>query len=272
MLKSMLIFIQNLIFVLSKRKMKTIRIAAVSYYNTLPLIYGILHSGLLNNFELQLEVPSVCARKLKEKEVDLALVPIGALPGIQPYGVISDFCIGAAGNVKTVLLLSDTPYESIHKIYLDMDSLTSVNLVKILAKRFWKINAEWCNQVVNEKLNLSPGEGIVMIGDKAFGMENKFAYCYDLAGEWHKFTGLPFVFAAWITQKTLSADFIQNFNAALDWGVHHRAESVSLARNLRITENALIEYLDKDISFHLDKQKKTAMDLFLRYFAEDLLS
>jgi chorismate dehydratase len=252
--------------------MKTIRIAAVSYYNTLPLIYGILHSGLMNNFELQLEVPAVCAKKLMQKEVDLALVPIGALPQIQPYQVISDFCIGASGNVKTVLLLSETPIESIHKVYLDMDSLTSVNLVKILAKRFWKIKSEWCNQVVDEKINLLPGEGIVMIGDKAFGMDKKFAYCYDLAGEWFKFTGLPFVFAAWITQNTLSPAFIQDFNASLNWGLQHRAESISLARNLMISENALTEYLQKDISFHLDAQKKTALDLFLRYFTEDLLS
>lgn len=265
------LFIQNPIFAVSNPEMKTIRIAAVSYYNTLPLIHGILHSGLLNSFDLQLDVPSACARKLMDQQVDLALVPIGALPGIEPYQVISDYCIGASGNVKTVLLLSDSPIDSIGRVYLDLDSLTSVNLVKILAKRFWKINPEWINLENSGDYKLSSNEGVVLIGDKAFGMEKKFRYCYDLAGEWYTYTGLPFVFAAWITQKNLPAAFINDFNASLHWGLQHKKESITLAKNLKISEAALNEYLEKDISFQLDERKKTAMNLFLQYFSEDII-
>ena len=85
--------------------MKPIRITAVSYYNTLPFIYGIKHSGLLSGYELSLDVPSECARKIINHEADISLIPVGALPGIPDYQLVSNLCIGADKDVKSVLLL-----------------------------------------------------------------------------------------------------------------------------------------------------------------------
>jgi len=248
--------------------MNPIRITAVSYYNTLPFIYGITRSGLLSGFELSLDVPSECARKISTGEADIGLIPVGALPGIPGYRLLGNMCIGADKDVKSVLLLSNTALPEIKTVYLDTDSRTSVTLVKILAKQHWKISPQW--KSLNElNSKLGSDEGMVLIGDKTFGLSAKYPFCYDLAGEWIKFTGLPFVFATWITRKPLSAEFESSFREALTWGTNHREESVTMAENPHITEKELISYLKNDISYPLDSQKIKGMELFLKLLAEN---
>ncbi|HPT13283.1 MAG TPA: menaquinone biosynthesis protein [Bacteroidales bacterium] len=242
--------------------MEQLRITAVSYYNTLPFIYGINRSGLLTGYKLSLNVPSECARKLISHEADLGLIPVGALPFIPDYKIISKYCIGAAGDVQSVILLTDTELHSLKRIYLDTDSRTSVTLVKVLAKEHWNIDAEW---VPSKNLNnkLSHGEGMVAIGDKTFWLRNQYKYCYDLAGEWIKLTGLPFVFAVWISVKEIPEHFLNAFESALKWGVEHKQESISLANNLIISEQELHNYLENAIDYPLDEAKLKGMNLFL---------
>lgn len=249
--------------------MKTVRISAVSYYNTLPLIYGISQSGLLHNYELQLDVPSQCAENLLSGKADLSLVPVGALPSFPHYELVGKHCIGAVGNVKTVLLLSNVPVSSLKTIYLDTDSRTSVNLVKVLASRLWKIKVNWKSLNGTDPTSLETDEGVVLIGDKTFGISNFFKFSYDLAGCWRDLTGLPFVFAAWASTQTLPPEFVNQFEAALEWGVAHSRESIVLARNLAISEQELVHYLQNDISFPLDAAKRKGLELFLSYLKED---
>jgi chorismate dehydratase len=243
--------------------MNPIRITAVSYYNTLPFIYGITHSGLLSGFELSLDVPSECAKKMASREADVGLIPVGALPGMPDYKLISNLCIGADKDVKSVLLLSGTELSALKTIYLDTDSRTSVNLVKILAKKFWKIEPKW-KSLAELKGELNSNEGKVLIGDKTFGLRSKYPFCYDLAGEWIEYTGLPFVFAAWISLKKLPTGFENDFQSALAWGVEHREESYKIADKLHISEQELISYLKNDISYPLDANKLKGMELFLK--------
>lgn len=247
--------------------MNPIRITAVSYYNTLPFIYGLTHSGLLTGFDLSLDVPSECARKIISDEADIGLIPVGALPGISDYQLISNLCIGAVQDVKSVLLLSNMDLLNIKTIYLDTDSRTSVNLVRILAEKFWKISPQWKNL---SELDGKPGidEGMVLIGNKTFGLCEQYRFCYDLAGEWIKYTALPFVFAVWITRKPLPATFQKSFESALEWGITHRESSVTVAENLHITKQQLISYLNNDISYSLDESKMKGMKLFLKFISE----
>lgn len=243
--------------------MKPVRITAVSYYNTLPFIYGIEHAGTLSGYELSLDVPSECARKLRSGEADIGLIPVGALPDFNDYQLVSNFGIGADKEVKSVLLLSETDLQNIKTIYLDTDSLTSVNLVRILAEKYWNINPKW-KSLAALKGKLAANEGKVLIGDKTFGLSTQYPFCYDLAGEWIKYSGLPFVFAVWISCKPLPDTFLNKFESALAWGVKHRARSGIMAHNRHITEQELISYLTNDISYPLDAQKMKGMDLFLR--------
>jgi chorismate dehydratase len=248
--------------------MKSIRISAVSYYNTLPLIYGIKESGLLDNYRLELAVPSVCASNLLSGYSDIALVPVGALPDFHSYELVGNYCIGAEGDVKTVLLLANQPVELLDTVYLDTDSRTSVSLVKILAQHKWKKEINWVSLKGKDPLKLHKGEGVVLIGDKTFDMRPHFSQEYDLAGEWYRYTGLPFVFAAWITVSKLPDDFLHNFEAALNWGVNHIEESVRSAINLRLSHEALISYLKNDINFILDAEKRTGLNLFLEHLGK----
>ena len=244
--------------------MNPIRITAISYYNTLPFIYGLTHSGLLSGYKLNLEVPSVSAKKIISNEAEIGLIPVGALPGISKYHLVSNLCIGADKDVKSVLLLANVVLPAIKTIYLDTDSLTSVNLVRILAKNYWKIKPQW-KSISELKGELTREEGMVLIGDKTFGLSGKYPFCYDLAGEWIKYTGLPFVFAVWISRKLLPVDFEESFQSALAWGVEHREQSIVMAVNPHISDQELVSYLKNDISYNLDEQKKKGMEMFLKF-------
>ena len=107
------------------------RIAAVSYLNTIPFIYGIGHEGNLRA-ELLLSPPAVCAKNFAEHKADIALVPAAAVPSLADAEIVTEYCIGAAGPVRTVVLLSGEPIETVRRVFLDAHSLTSVQLAGYL--------------------------------------------------------------------------------------------------------------------------------------------
>ena len=90
--------------------MDKIRISAVKYANTYPFIYGLTESGFEKKVILETDHPSDCAAKLISGRVDIGLIPVAALPMLKEYHIISDYCIGANGNVRTVMLLSNCPF------------------------------------------------------------------------------------------------------------------------------------------------------------------
>ena len=100
------------------------RIAAVSYLNTIPFIYGIEHAGAGLHAELLLSPPRGCAEALRDGKADLALIPVAAIPGISDLRIVTPYCIGASGPVRTVVLASADPLENIDTVYLDSHSLT----------------------------------------------------------------------------------------------------------------------------------------------------
>src|SRR5512133_2854413 len=90
-----------------KKTMNKIRISAVKYANTYPFIYGLKETGFEKKVILETDHPSECAAKLIDNRADVGLIPVAALPLLKEYHIISDYCIGANGDVKTVLLLSN---------------------------------------------------------------------------------------------------------------------------------------------------------------------
>ena len=183
--------------------MNKVKIAAVSYINTFPFIYGIEKSGYLNElYEMQIEIPSKCAEYLMEDKVDVGLVPVAALIDLPYSEIVANYCIGAINEVKSVVLLSNSDINNITQIYLDYQSRTSVLLVQILAKFYWKVNIIWKNTSEGyEDKKLNSDEGLLIIGDRVFDQIDNYKFKYDLAYEWKSFTGLPFVFSAWISNK-----------------------------------------------------------------------
>ena len=124
-----------------------IKISVVEYLNSTPFVYGLLNSGYLDNSEVQLEldIPSVCAKKLVDGTADVGLVPVAIIPALKEHYVLTDYCIGAIGKVNSVLLLSNVPLTDIKTILLDFHSNTSVALTRILASKLWNISPEWKN-------------------------------------------------------------------------------------------------------------------------------
>ena len=90
-----------------------INLTAVSYLNTKPLLYGIFSTGMDNELDIRLDIPSVCAERLRSGQAEIGLVPVAAIAEIPNAQIISDYCIGAVGAVKTVCLYSNVPIEEI---------------------------------------------------------------------------------------------------------------------------------------------------------------
>ena len=245
--------------------MDKIRISAVKYANTYPFIYGLIENGFDKRAILETDHPADCAAKLISGKVDIGLIPVATLPLVKDYHIISDFCIGANGNVRTVLLLSNCPLDEIETIFLDYRSRSSVNLTKVLAKNYWEKEFNWVNTSPGfDFINIEFTEAVVLIGDQCFEFENKFRKKIDLAFEWKKFSGLPFVFACWTANKKIENEFLEEFNKSLQLGVDNIDAVVEKFGKTGIISGPVLKtYLTENIDFNFDEDKKKGLKLFL---------
>lgn len=242
-----------------------IRISAISYLNTKPFLYGIeLCLTDKSEYSITFDIPSVCAEKMILGVADIGLVPVAVLPKLTNHTIVSDYCIGADGPVASVVLLSQKPLNEIKKIVLDYHSKTSVALVQELASNYWEISPEYIHAKEGFENVSSVDTALVIIGDRVFEHKSKFAYCYDLAEEWKKFTKLPFVFAVWVSNKNVPLDFLQKFNNALKFGIENRKDIIAENQSKYPLIN-VSEYLLNNISYDLDENKMKGMKLFLNY-------
>lgn len=247
---------------------RKIKVSAVSYLNAKPLIYGLEHSDIINEIDFTLDIPSLCADKLLNNEVDIGLVPVAILPRLNEYHILTDFCIGAEGAVSSVNLYSDVAMNEIKTILLDYQSRTSVMLCKVLAKHYWKINPEWINAKDDFEQEIKDTTAGVIIGDRTFGKANIHKYVFDMASEWNTFTGLPFVFACWVANKKLPDDFIKRFNESVSLGMMNKEAAIQEWIGKNKQEVDVREYLEKYISYPLNNKKRMGMELFLNYCSD----
>jgi len=241
-----------------------LKISAVSYLNTIPFVHGLKQSELIKTIDLQLDYPSICADKLISGAVDLALVPVVVIPKLkQPY-IFSDYCIGANGAVDTVCLYSDVPIDKIESIGLDYQSRTSVALLKFLLKEYWQLNPELKKSDVGFEDNIKGKHAALVIGDRAFTLNSKHKFIYDLSAIWKEMTNLPFVFAAWVSNNRLPQDFINAFNKALEKGLSNIDKALAFEGDSYPNCENPVDYLNNKISYSLDSEKQKGMELFLR--------
>ena len=240
--------------------MNKIRISAVAYTNTKPFIYGINHSDVLNQIDLSLDIPSDCAAKLIDGTVDVGLIPVAAIPHVPDANIISDYCIGSVGAVNSVFIFSNVPVSEIRTLRLDSHSRTSNNLAKVLLKFHFKQEVSYTTDI-----NVQT-DAIVLIGDRTFGKKGDYAFAYDMGEEWMNFTGLPFVYAAWVANKVIPEAFINEFNTALKNGLAARKE---LLKTLPVNPVFdLDDYLMHKLDFELTDKKREALSLFLSYIEQ----
>lgn len=242
------------------------KVSAVSYANSYPFIYGLKTRLKKNQIQLELDNPADCAKKLVNGEVDLGLVPVAIIPELPESHIVSNFCIGADGPVESVCLFSDVPLKEIETVLLDYQSRTSVQLVQYLAERVWKIEPTWVSAKTGFESAMRGVTAGVVIGDRAFPLLNKFKYVYDLSEEWKKSTGLPFVFACWVSNKRLDDEFLASFESALKYGLDNKQAAIeSMAAG---AHEDLVRYVDSVIRYDLDEKKRQAMKLFLDWMSK----
>ena len=210
--------------------------------------------------ELLIDNPANIAKLLLNDEIDVGLVPVAIIPFLKEYHIIADYGIGCDGNVASVCLFSDVPLDEITTILLDYQSRTSVALLKILLNEHWKISPELVAGSNDFEQQIDGTVAGLVIGDRALIQRGRHKYIYDLGLAWKEMTGLPFLFAAWVSNKKMTPEFITAFNKATSFGLDYID---TIVKAIDYKEADLDDYYKNKISFLLDDKKKTALQLFL---------
>ena len=232
----------------------------MSYLNTKPLIYGFEKGMMKEEVELVMDYPANIASMLLNDEIDIGLVPVAVLPALKQYHLISDYCIACDGEVASVCLFSEVPINEIITILLDYQSKTSVALLKILLKDHWNINPKLADTSSGYELSIENTTGGLVIGDRALAQRNQSKYCYDLGLAWKELTGLPFVFAVWVSNKPMDKQFIEKFNISNALGITHIEEVIKQSNFLTFD---LKLYYTKFIKYIIDNKKQNGLNEFL---------
>lgn len=230
-----------------------IKISVVSYLNAVPFVHGLHNYSFTQPITVQLDTPNVCAQKLITNTIDIGLVPVAIIPQLAFHQLITDYCIGANGKVLSVQLFSNKPLHLIKTIGLDAESNTSNKLCKLLCNKLWAITPEFTTFSPHNDAN-------VIIGDRALTALGTYAYEYDLAEAWQQLTGLPFVFAAWVANKPIAPQLINELNNAFALGVN---AIDTLATQHANSQYSVHDYLTKHIRYNLTAQHLQAINLFL---------
>lgn len=243
-----------------------IRVGIVNYLNTKPLIYGLLKKPVSEMIELIGAYPAKLAQMLVNDEIDVGLIPVAVIPQLPSYYINGNYCIGTEGEVASVCLFSEVPMHEIKKVYLDYQSRSSVALLKWLMKESWGINPEII-QAEDEtyRQQIKGTTAGLVIGDRALEQRKISTFIYDLGSEWRSITGLPFVFAAWVSTKKLPDDFIKLFDEANAMGLEHIDEIV---KETPFDLYDLKKYYTIHLSYGLDDYKKEGMRRFLGFINE----
>ncbi|NIM00697.1 MAG: hypothetical protein GTO30_16460 [Acidobacteria bacterium] len=248
-----------------------IRIGAVSYLNTRPLVFGLEQGLAEERFELSYSVPGVLTDRMLAGELDIALMPVIELAKAPELEIVPGLAIGTSGPSRSVLLISRKSIEEVTSIALDRESRTSNALVQVLCRRVWKIEPEFRSGHGGLDEALIDCDGIVQIGDKALFAEPPHdTVVYDLGGVWTASTGMPFVFAAWFCRPgVLDREIYEALHESRRRGAKmlgpiaedytwHGRQYPQLSR----------DYLEKNIRFRLGNAELEAMRAFFDAAAE----
>lgn len=211
--------------------------------------------------ELTGAYPARLAQMLAQDEIDVGLIPVASIPELTSSHIVGNYCIGAEGEIASVCLFSEVPMAAIKTVYLDYQSRSSVELLKWLMKESWGIDPEIIQAEDDRYRRQIKGTtaGLV-IGDRALEQRKISTFIYDLGSEWRSITGLPFVFAAWVSTRPLEADFINMFDKANALGLNHLDEIIA---QTSFDLYDLKKYFTLHLSYQLDARKREGMQRFL---------
>lgn len=243
--------------------MRALRIGAVTYLNTKPLVRGLAER--LPGAEISFDHPSRLADCLARGELDIALVPSAELLSHPEWTIISDACIGCRGPVLSVKLLFRKPPQHVRTLALDDGSRTSAVLSRILLGEITGA----APLVTSLPLGSEPADvnadAVLVIGDRAIRSDDgEFVEVWDLGDRWCRWTELPFVFAMWVAREGIdTAEAEAALTAARDSGCAALGEIASEeSRRMSLPYDLIFEYLSKNLHFQLGQRERQGLELF----------
>jgi chorismate dehydratase len=258
--------------------MTPLRVSAISYLNTVPLMWNFEHGSereeLRQDFEIDYTIPSRCAQMLAEGSADIGIIPVAAYTGIENLLILPDIAIASDDAVRSILLVSKLPLEQIRTVALDSSSRSSAALIQVLFANYWKQEARFVSAEPQLDSMLRSNDAALLIGDPALKVDRSRYVTWDLAHEWRTFTGRPFVFAFWAVRGGAASDdelayVAEVFRASRDAGLVHLAEiAAEWSRKLELSPEFITSYLAENIQYSLRSENIAGMELFFRLAAE----
>ncbi len=260
--------------------MRALKISAISFLNTVPLMWDFEHEPsreICENFEVEYTVPSMCAQALSDGRADIGIIPVIKTAQIPGLVVLPDVAIAALNKVWSIQLVSKRPMEEIRTVAVDTSSRTSVGLTQVLLTKFFGGHRELTPMAPALEPMLEACDAGLLIGDPAMMVKTEGLYAYDLAEVWRAKTDLPFVFAVWTVRKAALAEM----RAGLDLGgIFRRSrdhgllpENVAAAakewsRRMGLSEAKIAGYLRENIHYRLDAECRKGLALYFELAAE----
>ena len=260
-----------------KTGMRRLRISAISYLNTAPLMWDFEHGEAGRDFDISYTLPSACARSLQAGAADVGIIPAAAYAQIPGLRILPDVAIASRQPVRSILLVSRVPVEKIRTVALDTSSMTSVALTKILFEKWLGGGRVFAPMPPDIDRMLAAHDAGLLIGDPALQIDRARYFALDLAEEWIRYTGKPFVFAFWAVRQVAlqDADPALDLAAVFQQSRDHGLEPESLDRiseewapKLGISPPDVRSYLTENIYYHLEAACLEGLQLFYRYAAE----
>ncbi|HYL99564.1 MAG TPA: menaquinone biosynthesis protein [Blastocatellia bacterium] len=257
--------------------MRRLRISAISYLNTAPLMWDFEHGDAGRDFDISYTLPSACAQALAEGTADIGIIPAAAYAEIRGLQVFPEVAIASRRAVRSILLVSKVPMEKVRSVALDTSSMTSVALTKVLFEKWLGGGRTYTAMPPDVDAMLAEHDAGLLIGDPALKIDRARYHTLDLAEEWIRHSGKPFVFAFWavridaLKEASPSLDLPAVFQQSRDRGL----ESGNLnqiarewAPRLDIAEQDVRSYLTQNIHYQLDPGCLEGLQLFYQYAAE----
>ncbi len=260
--------------------MRALKISAISFLNTVPLMWDFEHEPsreIREGFEIEYTVPSVCAQSLRAGTADIGIIPVITTAQIPGLVVLPDVAIAALNKVWSIQLVSRKPIEEIRTVAVDTSSRTSVGLTQVLLTKFFGGHRELTPMAPVLGPMLEACDAGLLIGDPALTVKTDGLYNYDLAEVWREKTGLPFVFAVWTVRKAALAEMRTGLDLA---GIFRRSRDHGLlpenvaeiarswAPKLGLSEESIKSYLRENIHYALDVECRKGLALYFKLAAE----
>lgn len=250
--------------------MSLLKVSVVQYLNTVPLVWGMLKGEQQGKYELSYTTPALCADAVRQRKADIGIIPSIEYQRMDHAQILAGISIASKNEVKSVLLLSKVPIAKIQTVAVDNSSRTAAALLRILMRKFYSRFITVTPSLPKPADMLRRADAALLIGDPALTYDGQVAEIYDLAAEWKKFTGLPFVFALWVGYEDAKLPHLRkDFEDSRDFGLAHIDDiAAEYAPKLKMQAPGVKVYLTENIDYSLDEENRKGLRHFYKLARE----